>query len=232
MVHQQSTLSWTDFKALVITTKGLFVQEIPHETQYLLLASDHNVGYSCIIKRRDTRTDDQIDYEDNHQADSNRILEPRDDAGNPRIAPTFEDDQGLNGAWITNRYVITPGVLNIFDEVVVKELKVRGGWYELMHSPSDCPALDTDYIEFSIVDKDDVLGLFALYGLTVGVDVLELAKFVRTEYVNPFAAGQRQLFTVNGASDVLAGLYFRKYYMSTGTEQVIAKRTVWVHESD
>lgn len=37
----------------------------------------------------------------------------------------------------------------------------------------------------SIVDKDDVLGLFSTYGLTVGVDVLELKEFVEDFYAPP-----------------------------------------------
>jgi len=173
-----------------------------------------------------------VEYETAYLATANQLLMPHDEVGNPRFAPTFEDDQGLNGTWKGKRYVVEPGVLNIYDELVVKELKIRGGWYELMHLPADCPATDEDYVEFSVVDKDDVTGLFALFGLEVGVDVIEFGKFPETDYVNKYAAATRQMFRVNGAKDIIPGLYLRTYYMSMGSEGLLVKRVVQVHESD
>lgn len=151
----------------------------------------------------------------------------RDSSGNPIIAPTFEYDEDLNGVWQGFKYIATAGVLNIYDEVVTTELKLRGGWYEILDITTK--AVDGDYIEFAIIDKDDVLGLFSTYGLTVGVDILELSKFVRTDYIN-LNSNHRQEFTSNAASNIVAGLYFRIYYNSIGQDDVNFKIVLKYHE--
>lgn len=135
--------------------------------------------------------------------------------GNPVIAPTFEDTMGLYPEWAGHKYIATAGATNIFDEVVTTEKQLRGGWYELF----DDNAVIGDYLEFGVVDKDDVLGLFSLYGMTVGTHVLELAKYVKTEYINP-TRKDRQIFMANSTFVVMAGLYIRTIYESTGANNV------------
>ena len=80
----------------------------------------------------------------------------------------------------------------------------------------DANAVVGDYIEEAVVDKDDVLGYFGYYGYTVGVDVLELKKYVITEYVHPKMEGVRQEFQANSVFAVVAGLYTRTIFESTG----------------
>lgn len=150
---------------------------------------------------------------------------PKNEDGLPIFAPTFEETQGLTVVWKGILHTAAAGALSIFDEVVTTQIKVRGGWYELM----DDNAAVGDYIEFSIVDKDDVLGLFATYGLTQGVDVLELKKFIRKEYINPRIVS-RQDFESDGASTVYPGLYMRVAYYSTGAEDVQFKIMEKYHE--
>ena len=88
-----------------------------------------------------------------------------------------------------------------------------------------------DYIEEAVVDKDDVLGLFNTYGLTVGTDVLELKKYIKTEYINPLVAGQRQVFIANSTFVIAAGLYLRTIYVSVGTiNDVSLKVTTLTYE--
>jgi hypothetical protein len=134
------------------------------------------------------------------------------------IAPTFEDTGGIHPQWKGHKYTAVAGQTNIFDEVVTVEKQLRGGWYELL----DDNAIVNDYIEFAVVDKDDVLGLFATYGLTVGEDVLELKKYVKTEYINP-TKKDRQQFMANSTFVILAGLYLRTIYESTGATNVCFK---------
>lgn len=138
---------------------------------------------------------------------------PVNDGGAPIQAPTFEDTGGLHPRWQGYLYNVTKDSTNIFDELVTTEKQLRGGWYEVM----DANSVVGDYIEEAVVDKDDVLGLFATYGLTVGVDVLELKKYVKTEYINPLVAGQRQLFIAKSTFLIMAGLYTRIIYHSVGT---------------
>lgn len=150
---------------------------------------------------------------------------PMTDDGKPISAPTFEDTDGLAPQWEGHKYEAVAGATNIFDELVTTEKRLRGGWYELLNDK----AVVGDVVEFSVVDKDDVLGLFALFGLTVGVDVLELRKYVKSEYVNPAILG-RQEFIGNSAFLVVAGLYMRSIYDSEGTENVVFKANTLAYE--
>ena len=147
------------------------------------------------------------------------------DDGVPITAPTFEETEGLAPNWQGYLYTATAGATNIFDEVVTVERRLRGGWYELF----DSNAVAGDYVEFAVVDKDDVLGLFTMLGLTVGEDVLELRKYVRKEYVNPTLAG-RQDFQGNSAFHVIEGLYLRSIYVSTGSNNVQFKVVTFSYE--
>jgi hypothetical protein len=152
---------------------------------------------------------------------------PKDPTGNPVLAPTFESTGGIHPQWKGHKYTATAGQTNIFDEVVTTEKQIRGGWYELLDATAK--AVVNDYIEFAVVDKDDVLGLFSTYGLTVGVDVLELKKYVKTEYVNP-AHSDRQMFLANSTFVILAGLYMRTIYESTGGQDVCFKVVTLAYE--
>ena len=136
--------------------------------------------------------------------------------GNPIAAPAFEDTGGLNPKWKGYKYTATADAINIFDELVTIEKALRGVWYELL----DGNASADDFIEFSVVDKDDTLGLFDGLGLTVGEDVLELNKYVETEYINPTTAGSREVFMANSTFVVVDGLYLRTVYdASTGSDR-------------
>lgn len=141
------------------------------------------------------------------------------------LAPTFEDTNGLHPQWKGHLYDCTAGAINIFDELVVVEKRLRGGWYELLDSNS----VIGDYIEEAVVDKDDVLGLFGLFGYTVGEDVLELKKYVETEFVNPLTAGQRQMFMARSVFEIVAGLYIRTIYSSIGTTDLKIKVTTYAY---
>lgn len=186
------------------------------------LLSDIGSGIA-IVARNSSGSEDITDV--SSAIDFLRGELPKNEDGLPIVAPTFEETQGLTVVWKGSLYIATAGALNIFDEAVTTQIKVRGGWYELM----DTNAVVGDYIEFSIIDKDDVLGLFTTYGLTVGVDVLELKKFIRKEYVNPNIY-MRQEFASDGASTVYAGLYIRIAYLSTGANDVQFKVMEKYHE--
>jgi len=151
----------------------------------------------------------------------------RNTLGQQVSAPTFEDTGGIHPQWHGRKYSATAGQTNIFDEVVTVEKQLRGGWYELLDATPK--AIINDYIEFAVVDKDDVLGLFSTYGLTVGTDVLELKKYVKTEYINP-SRSDRQVFMAGSTFVILAGLYLRTIYESTGAEDVCLKVVTFAYE--
>jgi hypothetical protein len=141
----------------------------------------------------------------------------KDAAGNLIIAPTFENTDGLHPQWVGHKYTATAGATNVFDQQITTEKQLRSGWYELFTDNAG----DDDYIEEAVVDKDDVLGLFSTYGLTVGVHTLELKKYIKTKHINPLNAGTRQNFAVDSTFIIYAGLYLRTIYESTGLENVI-----------
>lgn len=152
---------------------------------------------------------------------------PESPEGRPVTAPTFEDTNTLQPEWKGYKYVATAGATSIYDEVVTTEKQLRGGWYELLDSPAK--AIVGDYVEFAVVDKDDVLGLFSTYGLTVGQDVLELQKYIKNEFVNP-ARNEREKFIVRSVWTITAGLFLRTIYESTGTEDVTFKVVTFAYE--
>lgn len=120
-----------------------------------------------------------------------------------------DEEGGFDGFY----YTCPPDTLSIFDEPVTKVLFVQGAvcWW-------DTPTAG-DYGEFAVVDKDDVLGLFSTYGLTVGVDVLEVAKYVRKFYPPPWKElidlRQRQ------AAEIVPGLYMRFIYNNVSTTNTV-----------
>jgi hypothetical protein len=151
----------------------------------------------------------------------------RNALGQPVSAPTFEDTGGIHPQWKGHKYIATAGQTNIYDEVVTVEKQLRGGWYELLDATPK--AVVNDYIEFAVVDKDDALGLFSSLGLTVGVDILELKKYVAKEYINPSLSG-RQVFMANSTFTIVAGLYLRTIYESTGADNVCFKVVTLAYE--
>jgi hypothetical protein len=149
---------------------------------------------------------------------------PKNADGATINATTFEDTFGLAPMWEGEYHEAVAGAINIFDTVVTTEKRLRGGWYELL---CDDAAVE-DYVEFSVVDKDDVLGLFELLGIPEG-GFLELRKYVKKDYVNP-ANRTRQAFIGNSAFLVCAGLYLRSTYVSTGSTNVKFKANTLAYE--
>lgn len=132
--------------------------------------------------------------------------------------PTWEFTNGLNPKWTSHMYTTNPQSINIFDEKITTEIVIRGGEYQIF----DENASLGDYVEFAVVDKDDTLGIFSDYGLTVGQPghLLELTKYVKKNFVLPGQKGFEKTFEVNGGRDVMPGLYLRTIYNSVGTEPV------------
>lgn len=114
------------------------------------------------------------------------------------------------------KYTAVLGVLNIFDEEIIADMvgadgtvMMGGGKYWVNDKVTE-----GDYIEYSVVDKNDVLGLFAQLGLTLGLDVLELAKFVQKEYIGN---NQSEMMPFDQAKQLVQGLFLRSIYNSVGT---------------
>jgi hypothetical protein len=113
----------------------------------------------------------------------------------------FEEDASFKGV----RATCPANTVTITDVEIETELYVDHGmcWFK--------NANDGDEVEISVVDKDDVLGLFSVLGYTVGVDVLELGKWAETI---PMFPGDTPwtMFHTDDTAPVVEGLYLRIKY--------------------
>jgi hypothetical protein len=109
------------------------------------------------------------------------------------------------------RFDALPGTVTFFDVEVSHQIYLQSGDVRIMPNR----AQRGDYIDFSVVDKNDVMGYFAMFGLTVGVDVLELKKFVSDEHVIWWDSGGQVLKVEPGTVSLLVpGLFLRCVYHS------------------
>ena len=138
-------------------------------------------------------------------------LPKMDEIGNPisTFSPyAYAEEDGLFLGMGDEEWKCPPG-LSLFDIPVTTVLYVRGGefWVENAHRG--------DYAEFSVVDKDDVLGLFTALSLTVGVDVLELGKYARKYSVPPITPVWEKEIVMPTAAKVMPDLYLRTHYFNS-----------------
>lgn len=122
----------------------------------------------------------------------------------------FDEDAHFKGFFLSASGIDTDTFL---DHRIQAEIYVHGGWYW-----TDGGVVG-DYAEFSVVDKDDVLGYFAYFGLVSGVDVLELGKYVESLYLKPGGDTTTHLETPTTAP-VFEGLYMRTKIHTTSETPV------------
>jgi hypothetical protein len=137
------------------------------------------------------------------------------------VAPThghFHEAARFKGLFLSASGINTDTML---DYEITDQIYVHGGWF--WTSGGACG----DYLEFAVVDKNDVLGYFSNFGLTSGVDVLELGKYVETCYVSPDGTDMCHLQSPTIAP-VAAGLFFRiKAHTTTSTPLCCGVTFLW-----
>ena len=197
---------WVEFKKWLDGTYArLAYTWVDEGLAYSIAAVDGPLCRTCSINKVDA-----AEFEASYKI--NKPTEPRTPEGSQVIAPTFLYTGLTGGACKGYKYAAQAGVQNIFDELVTKQIYIQGGKYKVIG------ATDGDYAEFAVVDKNDVLGLFALYGLVVGQDVLELYKYIRTYYM--LDANDSGEFKFESAARIYQGLFLRAIYMSVGATPV------------
>ena len=150
--------------------------------------------------------------------------EIRDQFGNITLTQTFPN---LGMVQIREGYDFTAdhGIQSFNDVEVTTELRISGGKCWILNPAAVHP---NDRMEFSIVDKNGVvlvpggggLTLFEYYGLTPGVDVILLEKFLRNIRIkkgNP-DNGYEMLFepsSIHG-DPLMLGLFMRASCISYG----------------
>lgn len=208
-------ISWSDTKSLF--DEGVPFRKFSIDSGYYIVLQDGMAVYSCSIFGAD-KTEYDSDY-----ASIERKAHIYDEFGLEVISPSLDDVRGFYPKKQMYKETVIAGQVNIFDHAVSVEKRICGGEYWIPDSDTSKVHVD-DFIEFSIVDKNDVLGLFTQYGLVVGVDVLELSKFVINDYVKKGNAAEgyhSQLWEgIKGTNKVIAGLFYRVAYDSSGANNL------------
>jgi len=173
------------------------------------------------------RTPRKVEIENQPQV--RLIGENRDANGDIILSQTFPH---LNMALIRKMYKFTAsaGIKTFYDIEVTTELRISGGemWVE-----NPTAVRDDDYVEFSVVDKNDVLGYFPLFGYQIGINVLEIKKFVKTDYLKKNIANEgysSYLPSDLHGDPVIPGLFFRIGIKSTGTSPIQIKTRLAYYE--
>ncbi len=130
------------------------------------------------------------------------------------VSSTFGDPLGMTDHWKQIMYTSIPGETCYNDYQITTEIRVAYvGYY--IQSPVD----PKDYIEMSIIDKDDILGEFAANNLTVnGSDFIQIKKFIYDWHPISKSEEFKGLFQ---GQIVMSGLYLRLAYTSFGSTPII-----------
>ncbi len=206
---------------------AVYLQDSPQQVRGAAWAGTQNFIYELALNESNRST-----FDTDFPASGLTIVDTKDDAIAQIVglndvpnhfvtSPThahIEENAKFKGFIITAEGVATD---TIHDHLITNEIYIHGGWFW-----SDGGVKD-DYAELSVVDKDDVLGLFDSYGLTVGEDVLELAKYVETQYLKPGGMEMTHLETPTIAN-VASGLYMRtKIHTTSLTEVNVGVTYLW-----
>jgi hypothetical protein len=204
-------LTWGEFKNLVLTHDLLrCVNYVDLGRYYLLWVSVENVLFRCQVYKNSFEASefevlrDKIPVQERYDEVGRRVL-----ARGLSVLPGNTVWAGaMNG--VDFRFGITAGVENFFDMQLDRNKFLWGGRYVIV----DEAAINVnDYVELSIIDKDNVLGLFDVYGVPPG-GFLELKKFVKKWWVYKTPVFE---FVSEDATYLLQGLYIRCGYRSFGT---------------
>lgn len=211
--------SWPELKDFA-ATKMMQIQTAEDDKRLSIFAMDGLILYQATILKTgvedaETKRSHEewlADFEQNHRASANQPVAPKNSAGEPIMAPTsyaFSKEHAVFQGFL---YQPTPGALSMFDEPITKQIYIQGGTFWCTG------AVLGDYAELSVVDKDDVLGMFGALGLVVGQDVLEVYKYVRKAYMKPGTHDGK--FEAPTAGLVRQGLYMRCSYNSVGDQAI------------
>jgi hypothetical protein len=220
-------LDWPDTKAKIdsIKTNYDWVESDSRHT-YTIYVNGHIITYSCTIYTYETEEEFSaanivgITWADNQawrtefEANYKNVITLDSIDGLRAInVSVYNPERQYEGK--SYKFNAIGNTTNIHDVQIDADMTgadgyiaFYGGGYKINGAVND-----GDYVELAIVDKDDVLGLFGLYGLTVGVDVLEIKKFEQTHYV---VDNDRTEITSSQCSLIPQGLYLRFIYESVG----------------
>lgn len=203
--------TWEELKT-VVNRDHLKLRSRDKDGELHLFAIDNPIVYLCTLYRGDVPhavplTQEENDaaiaeFEADYELTANQAIVRRNEYGNVVVAPTHVH---ISEAWRMEgiRFTASGHTTTVYDYLITKEILMQGG-----HWWTHCDSLN-DSADFSVVDKDNVLGLHTLYGLPLGTPI-ELTKFVHNYCVpSGHTTGLIQAPTV---SPVVSGLYVRVAY--------------------
>lgn len=204
--------TWTNLKARAALL-GAPIQFTETADRITVTFVDGGTTYGTVLWKTNTAAGipatnaaDLADFEANYRNSLtiNQPVTPRNALGQVVQAKSAYAYSEENGTFVGTNVIHCPAnTTTIYDLPVTTELYVNGGkaWV------AGPPTLG-DWIKFSVVDTDDILGLFSTYGLSVANgDVLELRQYVRNMALPPFNSH----FTLHmeTAAKVVSGLKLR-----------------------
>jgi hypothetical protein len=210
------TLSYQNF-INICHNKNLRIQTKNLDDYYTLFAFDGNsLEYAADIVVGSPEWDD---FQANYASLANKSINQLDIYGNPVSAPTLDTTLGKKPKAITSYQEVTQTATNFFDTEVTSAWELKGGLFWVYEEDVDKIG-KLDYVEFSVIDKNDILGLFSLYNLTVGTSFLEVGKFVYNGYVKAGSKSQNYFSNYcdlfKGTTQLIPGLFTRITYLSVG----------------
>jgi hypothetical protein len=223
-------LIWPDLRDIAASKlcKLLFVDD---EAAYTIFFCEVGVAYKTVLYKSenpehrfpvgydaDANDRDLAEFEATYKANCNKSVEPlarRDQNGVPVVSPSFlysSDQARLAGV----QFTAGAGQPTVYDIHVTSQMLVQGGQFWMDGAAAG------DYADFSVVDKDNTLGLHTLYGLPLGTPI-ELVKYVDAYPVPASSAALpvwRDEILMPTVATITAGLYLRCVFHSHGSTDV------------
>jgi hypothetical protein len=211
---------WPDFRKWIDGTHNpnnkLSFTWCDEGNSYSLIAKDADFARVVGINKDDSNY--CLDFENNFKV--NKPLEERVNGAlvTSSTYSHFKEAARFQGFLLQASGINTDTIL---DHKLTDQIYVHGGWFWTQGGAMG------DYADFSVVDKDNILGYFGYYGLQVGQDVLELGKYVDHCYLNPDGTDMAHLETPTVAP-VASGLYMRvKLHTTTDTPLALGVTYLW-----
>lgn len=205
--------NWTWFKAIA-ATKILSIQSSDDAALYTVYGYDGNEALSCVIWRGEVPVTvinggysqaqndaDLADFETNYLPTANRSL--RNAQGASVVAPTFlfsSEQARLQGYALS----CAPDSVAILDVEVTVQMLVQGGQFWIADGQIG------DLGQFSVVDKNDVLGLHTANNIALGTPI-ELVRYVK-DYRPPTVTLWKEDIIMPTVAPVAPGLFLRTIY--------------------
>lgn len=130
--------------------------------------------------------------------------------GSALVSQTFGVSLEQCGVWKCMKFESIPEQTTFFDVKITDEKKLQGGSYYIINNDD---IDERDYVEFSYIDIDNILGYHTLYGLPNGYPI-ELKKIVYKEYLKD--EKERWFMDDKFYYPLTSGLYMRISFVSNG----------------